>query len=247
MELQHYYTLYPAYGIALLGWTLLAPRLAIEPGEELLPFEKPWKEFLLSLTAIVLCLGIGQLYIKGLLFPRDNDFRFLLESLNHLLIFAPFPLLLLIRKQAFISAWIPARDLGKSIGLGLFLAILAIFLFLLLKGKIAQFLPVLTDVYHYKNLPLLVQVFLEDLAIAICFIRFQALIGERWAMIIVASLFALGHIPAMLSEGFTAANALGLLLDAMLVVSVLLVLRRWRNILWFWMIHYAMDMMQFVE
>ena len=55
----------------------------------------------------------------------------------------------------------------------------------------------------------MVQVFLEDLTIAILFVRLASAIGSRWATVIVAVLFAAGHIPAIVSQGDVVVRAGG--------------------------------------
>ena len=77
------------------------------------------------------------------------------------------------------------------------------------------------------------------------FVRFQALIGKRLAIIIVAALFAAGHIPAFLANGVTWAEMQSLIFDALLSIGIISVLQRSSDIWWFWMVHFAMDMMQF--
>ena len=91
----------------------------------------------------------------------------------------------------------------------------------------------------------MVQVFLEDLTIAILFVRLARAIDQRWAIVVVACLFAAGHIPAMLSGGATLRILANLLIDASLGVAVISVLMRSRDILWFWFVHYCLDMTQF--
>jgi hypothetical protein len=89
------------------------------------------------------------------------------------------------------------------------------------------------------------QVFLEDLTIAILFVRLAGAVGTRWATVVVASLFAAGHVPVMVSQGATWLELAGLLRDAGLGAAVILVLQRSRDVVWFWCIHFALDMTQF--
>jgi hypothetical protein len=91
----------------------------------------------------------------------------------------------------------------------------------------------------------MVQVFLEDLTIAILFVRLAGAIGKLWATVVVACLFAAGHIPVMVSQGVTSTELLGLFRDAGLGVLAILVLQRSRDVVWFWFIHFCLDMTQF--
>ena len=52
----------------------------------------------------------------------------------------------------------------------------------------------------HNHLDEMVQVLLEDLAIAILFVRLSSAVGSRAATVLVACLFAAGHIPAMVSR-----------------------------------------------
>lgn len=86
---------------------------------------------------------------------------------------------------------------------------------------------------------------MEDITIAIIFVRLRAWIGTWWSIGIVAVLFAAGHIPAMINQGVSLSEFSNLFLDTALGVGVLGVLQRARDIWWFWFVHFAMDMMQY--
>jgi hypothetical protein len=58
-------------------------------------------------------------------------------------------------------------------------------------------------------------------------------------------LFALAHIPALISAGATASEFISLLADCGLGILVLGTVWRSRDILWFWLVHFFMDMTQF--
>jgi hypothetical protein len=91
------------------------------------------------------------------------------------------------------------------------------------------------------------QVGLEDLTIAILFVRLAQAAGRLGATLVVACLFAAGHIPAMLAQGASWLEVAGTLRDAGLGVAVILVLQRSRDVLWFWPLHYCLDMTQFAR
>ena len=247
MNFHHYLGLYPAYFSALICWTMIASYYKLNDRGKSIEFQRPWLEFALAILAVIFTLLIGQLYMKSMLLPRPEGLGILFESINQTLIFSPFILLLVLRKQSPRTAWIPAKDKLRSMLIGIALALIAIFVFLLSKGKLAHFFPALKSAYSPDNAALLVQVFLEDFAIAICFIRFKSIIGKKWSIAVVGILFAMAHIPAMMSDGITYENAFGLLADSALGIFALIVLSRSKNILWFWMVHFALDMMQFYE
>ena len=127
------------------------------------------------------------------------------------------------------------------------LATLALTVYSLLrKGAEAPWV-LIGRIWRYEHIDNMVQVFLEDLTIAILFVRLAAAIGARWATVVVACLFAAGHIPVMMAHGFTWFEGAGLLRDAGLGVAVILVLQRSRDVVWFWFIHYCLDMTQFAK
>jgi hypothetical protein len=68
-----------------------------------------------------------------------------------------------------------------------------------------------------------------------------------WATILlVAILFAAGHIPVMVVTGASLWELARLALDAGLGVVVLFIAQRSADVWWLWCVHFAMDMMQFV-
>jgi hypothetical protein len=128
---------------------------------------------------------------------------------------------------------------------GLVLACVSVTAYAILRAGADAPWVVLSRIWRYEHVDKMAQVFLEDLTIAILFVRLAGAIGSRWATVIVACLFAAGHIPAMVSEGATWVELAGLLRDAGLGVAVILVLQRSRDVAWFWCIHFCLDMTQF--
>ena len=102
-------------------------------------------------------------------------------------------------------------------------------------------------IWRYEHLDEMVQVFLEDLTIAILFVRLSSAVGKPWATAVVACLFAAGHIPAMVSGGASWTEIAWLVRDAGLGAVAILVLQRSRDIVWFWCIHFSLDMTQFAR
>jgi hypothetical protein len=208
-------------------------------------FRRPWKEVGWAVVACLGIIAIGQLYQSGVHLPRSGPFGQIFEGINQLIIFSPAFLLLYMRKHSLASAWLTTKGVLLRVGVGIVLALLAIFVFTLLRSESDGWFLVVQRVYNYQNLSYLLQVFGEDVAIAVLFIRMRSAIGLRGSIILVAALFALGHIPAMLSAGISFAEFGGLLLDTILGVGVIFIVQKSADILWFWMVHFAMDMMQF--
>ena len=230
----------------MIGWLLLNHWLpGIWPQRSPSVFQKPWKEVLWALLASAGIIGIGQLYQQGIRLPGTGSFGPLLDGFNQLLIFSPILLLLVIRKQSFATVWLSPEKLFARLGLGMLVALGAIAVFTLVKSDSDNWFQVVSRVYAYKNLSFAAQVFLEDILIAALFVRISAAIGLKYSCILVASLFALGHIPAMITNGATLAELGGLIGDTILGVGIIYVVQKSRDIIWFWCVHFAMDMMQF--
>ena len=245
---EHYPPLVIAYLVALGGW-LLASRLVPKvwpagPSEDM---AKPWMEFGIALLGAIGVVLIGQLWTRGIRLPEGGALGPVLASINQLLIFAPILLVVIIRRQPWTSAWLPWPHIATRLLIGVVLATLAVTVYSLLrKGADAPWI-LIGRIWRYQNVDKMVQVFLEDVTIAILFFRLAAAIGTRWATVVVACLFAAGHIPVMISHGATWFEIAGLLRDAGLGVAVILVLQRSRDVIWFWCIHFCLDMTQFAK
>jgi hypothetical protein len=149
------------------------------------------------------------------------------------------------RRYPAKSIWLPSEKLWIRLAVGLVLAMTAIFAFTISRMGSDSWITVAARVYQPKNFGLLVQVLLEDIAIAVLFVRFREVLGLKFVIILVAVLFAAGHIPAFITNGVTLAELSGLILDAGLGVAILSIVQRSADIWWFWCVHFAMDMMQF--
>ena len=168
-----------------------------------------------------------------------------LEACNQVIIFSPMLLLLWVRRQPLSSAWIQTQRVWARLLVGMLLAALAILVFTTVRAGSANWFEVVPKVYQPGNLPLAVQVWLEDVAIAILYVRLRAAMGTPLSVVLVAVLFAGGHIPALISDGVALADLSSVILDAGLVVAVIAVLQRSGDIWWIWCVHFAMDMMQY--
>lgn len=245
---DHYAPLVVAYLVTLAGW-LLTDRLL--PGVwSHGPFERlarPWREFGIALLGGVGVLLMGMLWSKGIRLPEKGALGPVFGAINQLLIFSPILLVVVIQRQAWTTAWLPRGRLVSRIVAGLVLSVVAVFAYSVLRAGAARPWIMLGGIWRYANLSYLVQVFLEDVTIAILFVRLASAIGRVWASVIVAALFAAGHITAMLSQGATPAEFLALVRDAALGTAVILTLQRSRDVIWFCLIHFCLDMTQFAR
>jgi hypothetical protein len=248
---SYYFALTFGYAIALLGWWLVyhwQPKI----WEFQLDYQffHPWWETLWALLAAIATVTIGQLYSRGLLIPEISATGSpLASSLNQIIIFSPFIILLLARRQPLTTAWLPSKSILLRLVIGLLLAFCALLVFFIIRRPPTSLLSIFVSGYHPKNIGYAVQVFLEDFAIAILFVRFRTAVGQKWFLLVVitvAFLFSAAHYPQKLNEGqsFLVATR-EVLIDGLLVSAVIYVLQRSRDFLWFWCIHFLMDMMQF--
>ncbi|MGH7176175.1 MAG: hypothetical protein ACREJC_02235 [Tepidisphaeraceae bacterium] len=92
-----------------------------------------------------------------------------------------------------------------AIGVGL--ALLALFIYSALETGAPSWGTSVVETFRPTRAHLAVQVLLDDVAIAILFVRMAAAFGPRRAVIAVAFLFALGHVPTMLASGASCATS----------------------------------------
>jgi hypothetical protein len=242
---SQYFALLAGYATALIGWLLLwrvMPGLWAPLSPPFAP-RHPWREVGWALLAAAAVLGIGWLWGADMLLPRTGPY----EAVNQLIIYSPFLLLLAIRRQPLSSAWLPMRRVWLRILVGLGLALVSLLVFTLARAGSASWTSVTTQVYAPGNSLHAVQILLEDVAIAIVFVRCAAALGARRTILLVAVLFALAHVPALVQGGANSSSLGHLVLDAALAIGILAVLQRSADVWWFWMVHFAMDMSQFVR
>lgn len=242
----HYGALVLAYVAALAGWLLLS-RLPWSPwpaGEEV-PFEHPWRATGAALLAVLAVVLVGQLYVRSWMLPEGGALGPVSGAVNQILIFSPILILLVVRREPLASAWLPAGRIPVRLGGGVLLALVALVVYTAVRSDADSVFEVLGRILRYDNLDLAVQVLMEDLTIGVLFVRLSASIGKGKAVVLTAVLFAAGHIPAMLAGGNRLHEILLLARDAALGAAVVAVLQRSRDILWFWCVHFVMDMTQF--
>jgi hypothetical protein len=248
---SYYFALTGGYTIALLGWWAANRwRPGIWNSDPEYHFASPWWETLWAFVAAIATIGIGQLYTHGLLLPKSSiGGPVLTEALNQAIIFSSFILLLIVRRQPFNTAWLSSRHLPERLVIGFALAIAAVCVFVLIRQPSDSLGGILGSVYHPKNAGYAAQILLEDIAIAVVFVRFRSAVGSKWflvVLIVVAFLFSASHYPAKFGEGLSFVTATrDVIIDGALASAIVYVLQRSKDILWFWCIHFAMDMMQF--
>ncbi len=251
MSTSYYLGLWLAYAVAMLGWWLLRlyfPHLWTS--EISYQFQHPWRDTGFALLAVLATVAIGQLAAQGRLLPEVSAVKTPLPDLgNQIIIFSPFLVLLLIRRQPLRTAWLPARHAAWRLLAGVVLALCAIGVFVVVRRPEVSPWVLLTRVYHPQNTGYAGQIFLEEFAIAVLFVRLRAALGERrslLAVVAVAFLFSAAHYPQHLRDGLSTLGATRMVvMNGLLVLALVYVLQRSNDILWFWPIHFATDMMQF--
>nr|WP_299346430.1 hypothetical protein [Allomuricauda sp.] len=243
---RQYIALITAYFVIVLLWFVLARFLGKRLWSKNDVFEprRPYLELIFALLAVFCILGMGQLYLNGLLIPNTTKNIFI-DAVNQFLIFIPTLALPMIRKQSIETLWIRKTDIPQRFGIGLGLALVALFVTWIVQGSTKPFMDLLSHVFHVKNSSHFVQVFMEDITIAMIFVRLSRWLGNSASIIIVASLFAAGHIPSMLAGGALFYELGSLLLDTLIGIGVLVALSRSRDIWWFFPVHFALDMTQY--
>ena len=245
---EHYPALAISYLIGLGGWLAVSGiGRQLWPHEPAEVFARPWKEFGIALVGATGILAVGQLWSSGIRLPEQGTFGPVFGAINQVLIFAPILLVVITRRQSWATAWLPRRRIVLRLLVGLMLASLAVTAYSLLRAGANTPWVLLGRIWRYEHFDEMVQVFLEDLTIAILFVRLAGAVGRGWATVIVACLFAVGHVPVMVSQGATWSELGGLMRDAGLGVVVIAVLQRSRDVAWFWCIHFCLDMTQFAK
>ena len=242
----HYIGLIAGYGVAMIiFWALWG---GVKPLRRALPapvlkLERPWLELSLVLLAAIGVIAVGQLYIADRLLPDRGE---LLQSLNQLLIFAPLLILLFWRGNIQAGAFLPWRGAAPGLALGFLLAGAGVAAYVVARGLGGVELnAVFATFARPDNISYIVQIFLQDLAIAAVLARLMALSGWRLSLVLIAILFQLAHIPPFLAGGATLTDLGALFLDTGIGLLVFGAIIASRSIWWFWPLHTAMDLLQF--
>ncbi len=243
---DHTAPLVASYFAGLCGFVLASRVLRdVWPAAPVDGFARPWREFAFALLGAIGVVAMGQSWSAGIHLPEHGALGPLFAAIDQFVIFLPILVVIPLRRQRWTSAWLPRERLATRLAVGVVLAVVSVTAYALLRDGADAPWRVLGRIARFENLGNLVQVFLEDVTIAILFVRLAAAIGARAATIVVACLFAAGHVPVMLQQGASVHDLLGLVRDAALGVAVIFVLNRSRDVVWFCCIHFCLDMTQF--
>ena len=245
--MSHRAVLVVAYAAVCLVWLGIYRLVPCWRSPRRPSFARPWLELGYAAIAIVLVLLLGQAYVHGIRLPDRGGFRPLTESINQAIIFSPVVLLPLVRRQGWISAWLPGNDLLARLGIGLGLSLLALAIHESLEGRTGALPRAMAGVYSFRNAHVAVQVLLEDVAIAVLLVRLSQVLTARRAILGAAFLFALAHLPTLQASGLAPGALLGLVGDFALGALVLSCAWRGADVLWLWPVHTVLDLTQFVH
>jgi hypothetical protein len=257
--LSHHYALFVSYAIAMLAWGRIARRSgSLWATPATFGFARPRREMGVFAAALLLVLAIGQLFARDLLLPARGVPDPVVDAANQLLIFAPIIALPFVRRRAlfteagpadarsvFASMWLPLDRVWARLLTGGALSLVAVLVFTSVRSGSDAFVQVVARVYSPSNLGHWTQVFCEDIAIAVLFVRVRTLLGLWRTIAGAAVLFAAAHVPALVAGGASPGELAGLALDAALGVMVLYFVQRSADVWWFVWVHFALDMMQF--
>ena len=245
MVIDHHIGLLAGYGVACAGILALARfRPDLWPRRDHPTFKRPWLEVGAALLGIAGIIAMGQAWQRGWMLPETNA---LATIVNQIAIFAPLLLVPIIRRQGFDTAWIQRDRWPVRIAVGLALAGIALVAYTVTTRGIAAVPRVFSETYDADRLVHIVQVLLEDIAIAILLVRLGAAIRRPLVgVVLVAALFSLAHIPALTADGAGPSEYALLLGDIALGLIVLSAVYRTQDILWLWPVHATLDLSQFV-
>ncbi len=243
---SHYTSLLIAYLTAAIVWFIINHFLGKDLWGNTINYKpkKPYLEFIFAIMAITLILAIGQLYSNNLLIPNSNSNE-LIDAINQLLIFSPTLGLVLLRKQSFESIWLYKNKIWQRILIGLAISTIALIAYWITGKNAASLTSLFSNIYHPKNISELVQVFMEDITIALIFVRLSKWIGLKWTIGLVALLFAAGHIPSMINDGYSFQEMSSLILDTLIGVVILTAVSKSKDVWWFFIVHFVLDMSQY--
>lgn len=242
--MEHYGGIAAGYAVSVgVFWGLIASGRGRGLVLEAYAARRPALEIVFAILSVIAVIGVGQLYIRGWLLEDEGE---LFQSLNQILIFAPVLVLAVVRGQSRKALMLPSGlAIMASLLTGLVLAGIALGTYLAARGLTGDWNGVVSHLADRSHISLAVQVLLEDVTIAFLLARLRAATGTLWAIVIVAVLFQLAHIPAFLANGATLETLSSLVLDTAIGLTVFGAILKSRNILWFWPIHVVLDLMQF--
>jgi membrane protease YdiL (CAAX protease family) len=226
---------------AWLGYDRLRHLSASEPPLE--RSDRPVVDFVLVLAAAGGILLLGSVYRHGWLLPSSGEaLGRLFWIVDNAIIYSPIAVVLFARRQGPQTIYLSRHRLPEKIALGLGLGVLAVTIYLALRGELAQLPACLTAAVEPGKLVNFVPIFLEGVAIAFAYVRLRWLVGMAAALAIPSILFAVAHIPGQVADESTL-STIGafFVFNSMLCAAILWTVQRSRDVIWIGLAHYLMD------
>jgi hypothetical protein len=223
---------------AWLGIARLLPRLWPEPGPP--DIQRAWRSLVWVLAGLAATLALSRLHAHGFMLVVPGIAGAIAAAVEQLIIFAPV-LLVPHWLDERETRWLPRDRIWLRVLVGLALAELALLAYAAPHGLDAWW-AASARTFDPWNWPYLVQVFCQDVAVAILYLRLRAVMGQAWAITLIAAGFAVAQLPVM---GAIDAEALvRMVIDGGLGAAVLVICARSADLWWFVWVHFAMDTMQ---
>lgn len=230
-----------AYGaVAVLAWlaVLLYPRLI--PAAQPRFVEQRWRQAGLFGLMIGLSIAIAVLGAHADFFAKDSP---LAALLYRLVILAPI-LLLVASWRSRSAVLIPDRGIGRSLMVGLALALLGILAFCTSTGS-WNVLPAMgNDLVSAASLEILVRALLHSIVAAAAI----ALVADAWSvrttLLLSSVAIAATQVPALLQDGFSAMWLSILAAHVALILGLVSAVLATRNIVWFWPVLILLNLLQ---
>ena len=180
---------------------------------------------------------------SGWLLPSaDGLLGDILWQCNNVIIYSPIVGLLVVRRQSTRTVYLSADGLPVKLAAGVVLAVLAVLVFLVLRGDPGSLPGVLVESVRGENLRNLLPVFLEGVAITMFYVRLRWAFGQWPALLGPGMLFAAAHIPRQLESGLGPPEMIAYFaVTAGIAFAVLYTLERSRDVIWIGIVHYVMD------
>lgn len=245
--MNHSWLLATAYASVCALWWGLSRVLPLWPHVPRPQITNPWRELGIALLAGIGVVLLGQLWVRGIRLRGDGHWGVVAESINQIVIFAPIVAVPIVRRHGWESAWIRGDHVLSRLAVGLGLALLSLFLYSTLEHGAPAWGETVRRVFTPGRTHLAVQVLLEDIAIAVLFVRLASALGTKVAVLSVAGLFAAAHVPSMIATGEVAGEFPGLVRDFGLGILVIGTMSRSADILWIWPVHFSLDITQFLN
>jgi hypothetical protein len=150
---------------------------------------------------------------------------------------------LIARRQPVSSAWTGASALPRRLLAGLVLGTVAVLVYLAARGQLARLGAIAERAATWRSLAHALPVYLEGVGLAFLYVRLEWALGRAWAAAVPALLFALAHVPRALAAGDPAWSVAAFFaFNAAFVAALLLVLRRYRDVVALGVAHWLMDL-----